>query len=1112
MRRSVNVKVLLIVLGTILVLGISIHCLHAYQVQLNAGALSRQAQRALEKGQFAQAATYLDRYLALAPGDTEALAQLGQLLDRVADGPEGRFQALQILEQVLRRQPDRRDLRRRVVILAIDQYRFRDAISHLDVLLPDAPDADKGELEHLLGWCQDAEGHPEASAAAFRRAVQYGPERIQSYVLLAEVLKDRLVQPAEAAKTMDAMVAANPRSPQALLARARYLQAANDFDGAARDMAQARELDPARVEVTLAVADLARTRGSLAESRSLLQQGLKQHPQDPRLVASLVDIELLDGRPAEAMSCLRQGIKELPDAADLLILLADLLLDNNEMAEANALIDRIRNIKPPSPRTEYLQARVLMKQNKWEEAVVLLESVRPRLAGVAAWASQVDICLGQCHEKLGEVEQQLAAFRRAVRQNPSAAVGRYGLGVALLAAGNLEEAVAELRRLSTLSKAPPATWSMLARALILRNRLLPEAQRNWQDADIALARAAGATPDEADLTILRAEILAGQQQLDAALVLVAKARDRQPDHVRLWIALADLVGRQGKAGAALEILNQAKQRPALAANLELRLALVRAWAVREGTSAFQELARLAQEVDTLAREDQARFLRALAEAQGRRGELAEAQRLWQHLADQRPQDLPSRFALFEIALARGQDAAAQHILQDIRRLEGEGGVRWRCAEAMRLLSPAKQSDRQRLTAARKVLAEIAAIQKDYPTVPVLEAAIDELERHYESAIAHYRQALERGVQQPRLFYRLTQLLTERRRFTEGDQVVRKAESYGLLSKELARLGAEIALGTRDQARAVQLARQAVPEPSRDYRDMLWLARLLETVGEPYDAERILRALAGKAAAVPDVRAALVGVLARSQRTKDAKAVIEEAKRKLPSDRVALGLARCYEAFGDVNRAEAQYREALQARPADCVLLSAAAEFFRRTDQPRKAEPLLRQLIDPATQAPGDYRVRARRHLALLLAANATDADYQEALALVDQNSKSRGATVDDDRVRAVVLASRPGQRREAIRLFEDSLKDLPIAEEDQFLLAQLWEAEGAWEQAQRLMLDLLATNPENPQYLAFHLRGLIRHGERAGMSFYLDKLERIEPRSARTQDLKALVASKAPPF
>jgi tetratricopeptide (TPR) repeat protein len=815
--------VLVWILGTVTVLGTCIHWLHGYQVRQNAGTLSEQARRALCQGQSAKAATYWERYLTLVPGDTAALAEYGLVLAKLASGSGDRAQALLVLEQVLRREPGRRDVRRRVIGLAIDQYQFHTALTHLDRLLADAPDSDKGELEHLLGWCQDAEGNYEAAAVALRRAVQHAPARISSYVLLAEVLMDRLVQPEEAAKVMNALVAANPRSPQAWLARARFLATTGDRNGAARDLAEVRRLDPADTEVTLAAADLARAGGHAEEARALVELGLKRHPKNGKLYEALADIELGD---------------------------------------------------------------------------------------------------------------------------------------------------------------------------------------------------------------------------------------------------------------------------------------------HKGPLGSQALARLVRVTETLSGQDQACLLRKLAEAHCRRGELEAAQSIWQRLALQWPRDLQTRFVLLEVARAQGQDAVARSVLQDIRQMEGEAGMGWRWGEAMRLLRLAERGDPQHLAAARKLVGELAALQPEHPKVALLQGGIDDLERHYERAIGHYQQTVERGEHQGPLLYRLTQLLVERRRFTQASQVVRQAEGYGLLSTDLARLGADAALGNRDPGRAVQLARKAVPATARDYRDALWLARLLEIAGKPAEAEKILRATLPKAPHVSDVWAALVGMLARDRRREEAEAILGNAARALPADQAAAGLARCYEALGDLCRAETQYRDALKVRPDDRVLLRAAAEFFRRTDQPHQAEPFLRRLLDPATQAPADARVRARRQLAILLAGSGKEADYREALALIQRNVETGGASADGERARAVVLASRPGQQLAAVRLFEASFKDLPISEEDQFLLAQLAGAAGLCQRAQELMLDVLANSPDNPQYLSFHICSLLGRGDLAGARLYLDKLERIEPRSTRTLRIKALLGVK----
>src|SRR5205807_4452033 len=105
------------------------HLLHSHQVRRNAGDLLSQADRAEEQGRFDQAAECLGRYLALVPDDTDVWARYGLLLahDKLATSPKARLRAFLTLERVLRREPKRRDVRRRLVGVAMRLGRFTDA-------------------------------------------------------------------------------------------------------------------------------------------------------------------------------------------------------------------------------------------------------------------------------------------------------------------------------------------------------------------------------------------------------------------------------------------------------------------------------------------------------------------------------------------------------------------------------------------------------------------------------------------------------------------------------------------------------------------------------------------------------------------------------------------------------------------------------------------------------------------------------------------------------------------------------------------------------------------------------------------------------------------------
>src|SRR5262249_40866009 len=152
-----------------------------------------------------------------------------------------------------------------------------------------------------------------------------------------------------------------------------------------------------------------------------------------------------------------------------------------------------------------------------------------------------------------------------------------GLASALVALGKLDQAIDLYRQ---LLPAAPALRVEVARLLLLRNARLPQDQRRWEEVEDLLRDAASAEPDRAEVTVLRAEELAGKGDVAAARALLTAARDRRPEEVPLWTALAGLEERYGEPATALALLGQAVER--LGDRVELRLARAGHWAKHAG--------------------------------------------------------------------------------------------------------------------------------------------------------------------------------------------------------------------------------------------------------------------------------------------------------------------------------------------------------------------------------------------------------------------------------------------------------------------------------------------------------------------------------------------------
>jgi len=1088
MRRTVNIKlVAILLLGALLFAG-GVHLTHRLQEQRNASALLEQAQRAEDDGQKDQAVKHLRAYLGFVPNDTEALARYGRLLNQQAATPTARTQALLILEQVLRRDPTQHEIRRELIDLAMHPQvrRHADAREHLEILLRDRPPTD-GELQHLLGRCLEVEGEFAPAAAAYQKALSQEPQRIDSYLALADIYRRRLEKPKQADEVMAQLVAANPTAFRAYLARGHYRKQYGKLDEATADLARAGELAPDEADVILGVAGVALLQNDLDGARKLLRRGLELHPTRGKFYLALAEVEVAARQGDAAVRILRQGVAQLPAQSDVLLALASTLVQQGKEPTEELAVLAQRGA--PAPQRDFLQARILFNQQQWLPAARLLEKVQSELRPWPELARQANVFLGECYGRLGSIDQQYAAYRRAVSADPLWAPAGLGLAATQAAMGRHDEAIGSYRRI--LPRAPEAGLP-LARLLLARNTALPADQQDWTEVDKLLA---DAPADALETTLTRAEVLAARQQAAAARDLLDQARTAQPKQLEPWLALAALSERQGQTDVALTVLNDAAKQ--VGDRVELRLA--RAWhAARQGGAAGkQQLAQLQENMTEFSAAEQVKLLRGLAGCSAQIGDRAGAERLYRQAAELAPTDLGVRLALFEFAMQSGNADAQTRLLREIETIEGKDGTLWRFGQACQLIRQARQGQRDAAAQARTMLTQLATVRPTWSRVPLALADLDDAAGDTAAAVKNYQKAIELGERDPRTLRRLVSLLSRQGRFKEADEFFRKTPGFETAGTEANRLGAELALRGKDEARAVQLARQAVPETSQEYRDFLWLGQLLASTSQKEQAEPALRRAVALAEAAPEAWAALVLHLARSGQREKAAAALKEAETKLTREQEALALPACHEALGQIDQARTLYSEAVQARPNDAALRRGLAGLCLRHGPPADAEKHLRQLVGLKQGAPEDA-AWARRTLAVLLASSGDLARWREGLALVGLREdgalpQPTAENFEDLRSGAIVLAAQKTrqQRQRAIQLLESLAGKQPLPDEEQFLLAQLHEALGDWPKARQQLLQLVAAQSTNPRYVAHYAQALVRRKDAAEAEIWLNKLAKL---------------------
>lgn len=102
------------------------------------------------------------------------------------------------------------------------------------------------------------------------------------------------------------------------------------------------------------------------------------------------------------------------------------------------------------------------------------------------------------------------------------------------------------------------------------------------------------------------------------------------------------------------------------------------------------------------------------------------------------------------------------------------------------------------------LAELQKLEQTHqrwPPVALLTAAIREIEKNPQQAIVAYTRVLEFGGTQPRVLATLVGLLLQRGELNQAETEIARYEGELSLTRELAKLGAEVALVMREKQHA-----------------------------------------------------------------------------------------------------------------------------------------------------------------------------------------------------------------------------------------------------------------------------------------------------------------------
>lgn len=1163
MLISIRWRFLLGVSGALLLGFVALHFTHRWQVRQQSGSFLRQADAARAGKDAAREAKdaagevsnarselgYLQRYLISRPDAIDERERVARLLASLAKSSNQLREAFIVLEDVLRRDPSRDDLRRFVIDFALTKVGLvAEAKGHLDVLMAKYPD--DGVLEDQYAACVHFERDYKSAAEWYRKAYTHKPDLLNAYVGHSLLLREHFSNPDKADEVMASMVGEGPglgkgkinaTNFRAQLIRADYGRKYGQQKLAGESLLKAREFGPDELDVILFTAEfayadvqrlrrtsgtadvvkanLARIPGKLTEVRAELDRGRKLHPTSPAIYLSRAVLEAQERDLPAAIETLKAGLIAIPDDVELLLSLVDKQIGSTDQAGAEASLAQLHKLEYPANRVAYEEGRVQMLKEEWLKAARALDIVRVDATDDPKLARSANLMLGRCYEQIGETDRRLEAFTRSIPEDtydPLWVSGQLGQAEAYAALGRPEDA---LRTYQKLADAFPGLWLKVAKFRMLMMLRKPEPEWEWNAVEIAIDRAVGAIPDlkdETEVQLLRADLHLFQKRVDEYRKIVDELFAKRPKEPVVWVTKAALTHRDGKAQEAVAILERGRKEQDDPVELRMALALY-ATDPKEGAEA--KLTKLAEGIEKYSPSVQRRLLRSLAEAATATGNSPLAGRYWDRVVAIQEDDLAAQLVRFDRYLLANDELGLERVQAEIRRVDREGGVSTRVCRALHLIWKAQRTnDPVGLPEALTLLDEVERARPGWSRISLGKAVILDRQGKAEAALPFYQKAFEQGEFNPLILRRLIELYAAKGNYAQANEILSKLPDLDAGGPDAQRLAAEVSMRVDNSAQALKLAAKAVPADSKNPADWRWLGMLRWQAGDKDGSVKALQKAVDLNPKAPEGWLLLVESSVRNNKTlprdfKEAKAKMELAKSSIPTDQHTLFSARCHAMFGEKKPAIELFQQARIEQPNDARVLAAEANYLTDNAEWDAASKAWERLILLSTASDED-KESARQMYAICSAANPDYSRAKQAIALLgmkpggELKNPVENETPLHRKTRALALAMQRDRlsKLTAIGILETDRASLAPA--DRFMLAKLYQQVGDRKNVRTTMSELVINSEKNPLHLAFltyFATWLVEERDFADAATWVAKLAKLQPDSLRTAELQAHV-------
>ncbi len=1093
--KRLNVKLLVILFVGVVVLTGAAFGLWMMNTSRTLEALKLEAQRAQEDGDTDKAIDFYGRYIKQVPEDSDAAGEYALLVADWAETPGTPRHATQIayreLERALRLDSSRDDIRRRLITYTMARRRFADAVENINILLEKNPE--DGELLARLAQCYASQKRLDDAREAYAKSIAADPQRVDSYLGYAVLLRSEFDDVAAADELIDSMVETNPDDYRSHLVRCTYFRAYGLMEEAYDNILKAAELAPEEMEVLLTAATIARRTKRVDEARDFLARARDVDGSSQEVFRMLATIAQESNELDLATEYVNEGIEKNPTSRLLLEMKAGLLIADGQLDEARDVIAQLDGLRHDIEKLDFLRAQVLLREGQYVRAAQLLESIRPLLVRDTYNRIRTNLTLITCYERLGQNDLVIDACNRVLADDPQNQVARIRRISSNLRNERWDVANQDADD-GTASMAPVAFQTMIGKQLSL-----PVEQRDWSRAEEHIATIRERTAEiedpevrarqEVNLKLYEAEILYHKGELEEAERRLSEARDALPEDASMWVALANFKQRSEGVDAMFAVLDEAEAK--LGPQLLLSQKRIQGFQAKRTSEVLPDLLAMESELqEKFSDSTKLVLLSNLAEALFSLGEYEEAQRIFGIVDENSPYpDLRIRMRRFEMAASVANAEDMDEMIGRVAEIVGKESAEWNYAQAMRRVTLVikGETESDELVKAREHIEKAAESRENWYAVWRVRAQIDRLEGNYESAIDNYERAIELGERQRGYFMDLVRLYSITGQPEKALKYLTQLQHNVPDSVQLARGEMIVRMQAGDAQGAFEAGKDVVAtsEDAGDWVQFGQILARLEAEDEAFEyevsADEAFQKATELAPTDGSIWTTLVQYLVGANRKDEATEVIQEMQGHLTDEQEPLVMGLCYQLVGRGEDAEKALLRAAKERPEELGVLRTLVTFYVQNNNfPMATEYLDKMLAAEKVDTRSDLsNVRwARRSKAQIVARSGNYRDLQSALAMIDENAVDGDLYRSEIMLKSTLLGGRSDyeSRSEAIRLMEDLQtrmieEGLELSPVEKHLLARLYEKDyrpDSWLKCREQMLNLIASvPPEQSQVYKF---------------------------------------------